>query len=253
MDVRIYLTGSVALEVDGAVVLGEQKFRGRQGRLLFAYLVCERTRPVPKGELAELLWPGEVPAAWEISLSALLSRIRKNLEPAVLGGHGVSLSSGFGQHRLVLPADVWVDLEAAASGIDRAESHLRAGQYGRILGPATVSATISRRPFLSDVEGDWLDTQRRKLDRQLVRALECLTKMRLASGEPALAVESATEAVNLDPFRESSYQDLMQAHVASGNNAEALRVYEGLRNLLAEELGTSPSAETQRLYQELAG
>ena len=74
-----------------------------------------------------------------------------------------------------------------------------------------------------------------------------LTKIK----EPGLAVETAIEAVELDPFRESSYQLLMQAYAANGNRAEGVRVYHRLRGLLAEELGTSPSAETEALYVKL--
>ena len=48
MSVRVYLTGRVALEVDGQVVVNERGLRGRQGRVAFAYLVCNRTRPVPQ-------------------------------------------------------------------------------------------------------------------------------------------------------------------------------------------------------------
>ena len=43
----------------------------------------------------------------------------------------------------------------------------------------------------------------------------------------------------------------MEAHVASGNRAEALRVYERCRRLRAEELGAYPSPETESVYRGL--
>lgn len=43
----------------------------------------------------------------------------------------------------------------------------------------------------------------------------------------------------------------MEAHVAAGNRAEALRVYERCRQLLAEELGAYPSPETEAIYRSL--
>jgi len=86
--------------------------------------------------------------------------------------------------------------------------------------------------------------------RQLLRSLECLAKIWLSTQEPGLAVEAATEALALDSFRESSYRLLMRAHVSAGNRAEAVRVYHRLRELLADELGTDPSAETEALYLE---
>ena len=55
MNVRIYLTGRVGLEVDGELVVHERQFRGRQERVAFAYLVSERGRPVTREELAEVL------------------------------------------------------------------------------------------------------------------------------------------------------------------------------------------------------
>ncbi len=55
--IRIYLTGRIAVEVDGEIVLREAQFRGRQERLTFAYMVCARARTIPREELAMLLWP----------------------------------------------------------------------------------------------------------------------------------------------------------------------------------------------------
>lgn len=251
MAVRVYLTGRVALEVDGTVALHERQFRGKQGRLAFVYLVCERARTVSREELAAVLWPQESPPAWDSALSALMSRIRGLLSSEMTRCRGVSLSRGFGQYQVLLPADTWIDLEAGASAIDEAEGRLRAGDPGGILGPATVAAAIAERPFLSGVEGEWVDSKRRKLDRQLLRALECLSHMWLANREPAHAVELATRAVALDPFRESSHQLLMRALVASGNRAEAVRAYQRLRNLLSGELGTDPSPETEAVYMEV--
>jgi len=248
MSLRIYLTGNTTVEADGVVAIRERQLRGKQGRLAFAYLVCQRTRPVSREELASLLWPAEMPPAWQVGLSAVLSKIQTLLASAPLKATGATLSKGFGQYQMVLPVDTWIDLEACSSAIDEAEGSLRAGEPGSILGPATVAATIGGRPFLPGIDGEWVDSQRRRLERQHVRALECLAHMWLAHGEPALAVETASKAVALDPFRESSYQLLMRAHAAGGNRPEAMRVYQRLRNLLATELGAGPSPETEALH-----
>ena len=251
MSVRIYLTGPIAIEVDGRVLVGERQLRGRQGRLVFAYLVCERTRPVSREELATIVWPEETPPSWESALSALTSRLGGLLSARALKSKEVRFARGLGHYQIHLPVDVWVDLEAGVSAIDRAESALRSGAPDRVLGPATVAATIARRPFLSGIDGFWEDSQRRRLERQLVRALDCLAEMRIASGEPDLAVESAIEAVRLDPFRERSRRLLMQGYESTGNRARAVDAYHALRERLAEELGTEPAPETEALYLKL--
>lgn len=43
----------------------------------------------------------------------------------------------------------------------------------------------------------------------------------------------------------------MRALAERGNAAEALRVYDGLRIVLREELGAAPGAEAQRLHRQL--
>ena len=199
------------------------------------------------------MWPEELAPSWEVSLSALMSRLHGTLSSGALRSYGISLSRGFGKYQLLLPVDVWIDLEAGVSAIDAAEGAVRNGDSRRILGPATVAATIARRTFLAGVGGEWVDAQRRKLERQLVRALDCLSQMWLSTGEPALAVENALEAVTLDPFRESSHQLLMRSYVAIGNPSEAVMVYHRLRELLAEELGTAPSDDTEALYLGILG
>jgi DNA-binding SARP family transcriptional activator len=72
-----------------------------------------------------------------------------------------------------------------------------------------------------------------------------------ANAEPSLAVQYADEMIELDPFRETAYQQLMRIYAQTGNRAEALRAFGRCRELLREELGASPSPETQALFMEI--
>ena len=251
MGIRIYVTGRVAVEVDGQVVIDERLFRGKQGRLLFAYLVSERSRPVAKEELASVLWPDQQSDTWEAALSALTSRLAALLSSEGLETLGMSFSRQFGQYQLRLPSDAWVDIEAGTSAIDRAEAAVRAGEARNALGPAAVAASIARRPFLPGVNGFWRESLQSKLDRQLVRALDCLGEMQLGIGEPQTALESALESVRLDPYRERAHRCLMRAYAATGNRAKAVAAYHEFRELLANDVGTDPETETEALYLEI--
>jgi len=249
MSLRIYLTGRICIE-SGQMLLDERRFASRQCRLAFAYLVCERARPVAREDLADVVWPGPVPPAWETAVSALVSKIRRLFGNLSLTD-SCSISSVSGCYQLHLPDDAWIDLEAGAVAIHEAESALRCGDLHQAWGPTNVAATIARRPFLPREEGSWVEQQRAKLHALLVRALDCLSDIWLANRESALAVQAATEVVSLEPFRETGWQRLMRVHAAVGNRAEALRAYDQCRKLLAEELGTDPSPQTETLYLQL--
>jgi DNA-binding SARP family transcriptional activator len=251
MSLRIYLTGRVGIAVGSELVVRERQFRDRQGRRLFAYLVSSRGRPVPRDEVARVLWPAEMPVAWDSAMNAHVSRLRSLLDAPILKSQGVSLSREFGQYQLILPADTWVDLETTARAIDDAEGALRAGRPDAAFGPAGIVYAIGNRPFLAGDDGAWVEAQRAALGRQFLRALDCLARIWLGSGEPVHAVEMARQAVSLDPYRESSYQLLMRAHLACGNRPQAIRTYHRLRRLLLDELGTDPTSETEQLYLEL--
>jgi DNA-binding SARP family transcriptional activator len=253
VTLRIYLTGRAGVEADSELVVRERQFRGRQERVAFAYLVRERGRPVTREELAAVLWSDEPPSAWQAGLSAIVSRLRSLVARSELAQLAVSISRGFGQYRLFLPSDTWVDVEAAVHAIDEAEQRLRGDDPRSAFAPAVVASSIAQRPFLSGDDGGWVAQERQKLERVRLRALECLARVWLATDDPSLAVEAAAEALTLEPLRESSHRLLMQAHVAGGNPAEAVRAYHHLRGALVAELGTDPSRETEALYLQLIG
>ena len=97
----------------------------------------------------------------------------------------------------------------------------------------------SRRP------GAWLEPRRRDLEDMRLQALEVDRPRRSGARRTQLAsVERAARAlIDSEPYRESGYVLLMEALAAQGNVAEGLRVFERLRTLLRDELGTAPSPE----------
>jgi peptide/nickel transport system substrate-binding protein len=234
----------------GGATIGAERFPGRQGRLLFAYLVAEQGRAIPRDDLAELLWAQSPPATWDKALTVLVSKLRVLL--GVVGIDGAStLTNVSGCYQLDLPEGTSVDIVEAEQAAKAAAAALVDGELDRTVASAADALAVARRPFLPGSEGMWLDTKRRELGDLADEALAWSVDAHLAAGRPAEAVRLAQEAVALQPFRESGHRRLMQAHAAAGNRAEGLRAYDRCRRLLADELGAYPSPETDAIFQEL--
>ena len=248
---RIYLTGEVAVEREEQL-LREADLAGRQGRLAFVYLVAERERAVTQSELAELLWPQSLPPSWPVALSAVISKLRQKLSTIGLDRDRI-IANAFRCYQLRPPAEAWIDVEAAADAVHQAEGALLASQPDAAYGPSLIATTIARRAFLTGEDSPWVEARRERLRDLLIRALDCRVEALLWNGEPALAQDQARAAVALEPFRESGYRRLMQVLVRRGDRAEAVRVYQDCRRRLADELGVSPSDETESLLRSLAG
>ena len=180
-------------------------------------------------------------------LSVLLSKLRRVVGPELLTGRA--------QIELVLPADAFVDVEAALEGLHRAESHVANGEWAEAWGPSGVAYHVASRPLLQGHDRPWLDDWRRRLDDVRLRGLECFAAARLGLGGPTLpqAADCARQLIELAPFRETGYLILMEALERSGNVAEALRVYDRLRIMLRDELGIAPSPAVQSVYRRLLG
>jgi DNA-binding SARP family transcriptional activator len=231
--VKVQLCGRLVVVVDGERI--EERLPGRQGRLLFAYLALNRRRAVARDELVEAVWAD----GRDGGLAPLLSKLRK-----VLPITGTNLA---------LPQHTWVDVEAAADAVHRAESSVSQGDFHRAWGPSQVALFIAARPLLPGETEPWLEDERRRLGELHLRALEAYGAASLGIGgtERSAAVRAGRELTRLEPYRESGWRLLMEGLAAEGNVAEALAAYERLRGLLRDELGISPSAPTQALHREL--
>lgn len=238
-ETRIQLCGRLVARLEGRRV--ERELPGRQGRLAFAFLAVNRHRPVTRDELAGALWAE--PGASD-RLSPLLSKLRT-----------VVPVDGRGELRLALPGDAWIDVEAAAEGLHRAESAVAQGDFAGAWSPGRVAQHVASREFLPGEDAAWVLEQRRRLEEILVRALELVGRacIEIGAGELDTAERAGRSLIARAPYRESGHRLLMEVLAARGNTAEALLVYDGLRTRLREELGAAPSGPTQELHRRLLG
>ena len=244
MGARVHLCGRLQVEWDGERL--EDALRGRQGRLLFAFLTLHRERPVRRDELVEALWSeAGPPPGGDALLRPPLSRLRTALGPGRLEGRA-ELAVRF-------PGDTWIDREAVRDGLRAGRAAYAAGDARGSWEAAREALAIAERGLLPGLEARWLEPFRAELEEQRVELLEtvALAGARLGDGELPEAEQAARRAVEAAPFRESARAALLEVLRRRGNVAEALVAYEEFRTFLRDELGTAPGRELLALHEDL--
>ena len=231
------------------VVAGERRDASihQQGRLALAFLAIHRARPVSRDELELAIWGEGSTREHGAALSTILSRLRRALGPEVIQSHS--------RMCLQLAEHVDVDYHHAFSLLAEAQDALRRANPEEAAVAADRSLQITYGGLLHGETASWLEDLRRELTELGLRARECTAEAALLRGGPELgtAADRAREIIRAEPLRESAHAVLMRALEAQGNVAQALTVYEELRERLSEELGVTPGVQLRALHSRLLG
>jgi DNA-binding SARP family transcriptional activator len=225
---RFELTGP-----DGAINLASGKLAG-----LLAYLACTAPRPQSREKLSALLWGSHFDAQAKQNLRQALARLRRVLGQDTLQGDGEV---------------VWLNAAAIESDVSRFEALIREGSRDAL----SAAADLYRGPLVDDVavreEGwsEWLAPERERLLDLALGALVRLGEQELAAGRAEHALKAGRRAIALNNMREDAHRLVVQALVAAGRKAEALKHYQDLASLLKRELNAEPDAATRSLVAEL--
>jgi DNA-binding SARP family transcriptional activator len=244
-SIRIQLCGQLAIDRDGVRV--EARLPGKQGVRLLGYLAANIDRWVTRDELIDAVWGESVPPDASAALASLLSKVRR-----VVGAERIE---GRTSLRFLGGDDVFVDVHWAFEALHRAESALSSEDWHGGYLPSHAAYLIGFRPFLMGHEAPWIDAWRRRVAEVGIRGLEVHTRclLELPSESRTETERTARRLIQAAPFRESGHRLLMELLERTGNRAEALRVFEDLRLLLAEELGAVPDPQTTAMHQRLLG
>lgn len=228
---RIHVLSGVAVEG-----LTEPDLGSRKARIALRVLGIAQGRPVSVERLAEVLWLDEQPRDPPAQVAVIMSRLRR-----VLGEPRIShRDAGYTLH-----AD-WIDLTAAAELVSEAERRLGEREAAAALAASTTARMLLARPALDDET--WPAEDRRLVERLGMRARHLVARSALAAGDLGTGVEAAEQALDADAYDEEALRLVMAAMMAQGRSSSALALYERMRQRLADEFGTSPSAATDAAH-----
>jgi DNA-binding SARP family transcriptional activator len=244
----LYLLGPPRLELGGEPI----HIPRRKVIALLAYLTVTG-RIHSRDSLATFLWPEFDYSSGRAELRRILSAVNRTLggEWLTVGRETASLNQD---------ATLWLDVSHFRDLVAACDTH----------GHPPMDACPSCLPLLEEATGlyrddfmagftlrdsapfdEWQLFHTEGLRRELASALERLVRGYAAQGDYETAIPSARRWLALDPLHEPAHRCLMALYARTGHQSAALRQYQLCEQMLAGELGLSPSEETTELYERI--
>ncbi len=208
---------------------------------MLGFLAVTPGVPYSRDKLATLFWSESGDRQARDSLKQALLRLRRSFQslsinPLVTNRQSVSLDH----------AGVEVDVVTFESLLGEATPEAREQALTLYRGDLLDGLHVRDVAF-----DDWLLVERQRLRQLAVEASTDLMVQYQANGQHGRAAGAARRLLTFDPLHEAACRTLMQAHVERGERAQALRVFENLKERLRQELAVAPEPITVGLYQSI--
>ncbi|ACV81526.1 transcriptional regulator, winged helix family [Nakamurella multipartita DSM 44233] len=237
-EVYVGILGPLQVQAgDGPVPIA-----GTRLRALLTRLAVAAPEPVSVAELVQALWPGEPPGDPTNALQSLVSRVRRAL------GDAARIEQVPGGYRLTVEG---AEVDAAVFGelVATGRRELQRDRPAQAQDLLTRALSLWRGEPLADAaDGPYATATRARLQELRLDAQVDLIEAQLRLGRSADVIADLEQLVATHPLRERLAAQLMRALAATGRQADALAVYERLRDRLAGELGVDPGADTQSVH-----
>ncbi|MFC4562784.1 BTAD domain-containing putative transcriptional regulator [Nocardiopsis mangrovi] len=221
-------------------------------RQVLALLALRARQVVSLDALIEELWNESPPRSAVTTAQTYVYQLRKGFD---------ALAGGGPDDPLLFTRPPGYTLELGGSTLDASEFDrlLDTGQSLLEDGDAHRAADILREalalwsgPVLANVScGPLLRGYAAHLEERRITALELRISADIRIGRHRELIPELKSLVSAHPLNEWLHAQLIIALNTTGRRGEALRAYQELRSLLNRELGLDPSAELQRIHQDV--
>jgi predicted ATPase/DNA-binding SARP family transcriptional activator len=234
MQVRLF--GELEAELAGVPV----PVRGAKQRALLALLALQPGRPVSADRLIDVLWGDGQAAHPANALQAQIGQLRRSFGPAAI----ITTEAGYALDAGPDDVDVVRFEQLVAQGRRLAETDQAANASA-----ALADALGLRRgaPLADFAYAGYFDAERARLDELTLVAIESRAEADLALGRHGELAAELAALCHEHPLRERLRELLILALYRSGRQAEALRAYAEIRELLAREMGIDPGPALREL------
>ncbi|MGW1528440.1 AfsR/SARP family transcriptional regulator [Streptomyces sp. NPDC002159] len=216
-------------------------------RSLTALLCVKAGKVVSHDFLFDALWSGNPPRTARTALQVYVSKLRKHLDAH--GGYADRLVTRPHGYVLELEA-VELDLYQFEQQAGRARAAQAAERTEEALSHWQAAHALWRGAALADLMGlPLFDNLARQLNERRIAALEERIKLELDLGRHTDIISELHGLATEYPLWEDVHSHLMLSLYRSGRVAEALQIYQKIRDALVQELGMDPGARIQRLHR----
>jgi LuxR family maltose regulon positive regulatory protein len=238
LALRIYAFGNPQVEVDGR----SARWIVSKSRDLF-FCLLQYPTGLTKEQIGNRLWPEHEPESLNSAFRSTLYRLRR-----ILFKGSVVFEDGL--YFFNRASEYWLDVEVFEQLLDRAEQSATPEESITLLEQAS---SLYRSDYLEGVDYDWADLERKRLQGRYMAGLETLAELYADQRRLRHAIEVYERLLRLAPHQEIAHRELMRCHFRRGDRAAAIRQYHACVEALREDLGLSPSPETETLYLEIIG
>src|SRR5262245_18507705 len=231
----LQLFGSVSLRLNGQNV----PLRSLKARAILGYIALGESFGATRERLVGVLWSAVSSDRARAGMRQVARELQGRMEAA--RWFGLNLSSN---EIVIDPNTLRVDVLEVLKAVEAGEVHPLLLERQRI--------TEDLLTGLEEVDPAfrvWLIAKRNTLRDRLVLALQTAMAAEPAGSRPESKLAMAL--LNLDPTHEDACRRLMLSRASVGDVAGALRIYKGLKDILAENYSLEPSPSMKSLVAEI--
>ncbi|MEV4379885.1 BTAD domain-containing putative transcriptional regulator [Streptosporangium sp. NPDC049644] len=212
-------------------------------------LAINAGQPVTRDRLIDGVWGERPPKTAEQSVYTYVSRLRRALDPdrdprrpsrplvSVPGGYSLRL------------APEQVDALVFERCLDLARKSHAKDSYETALHSLNRASELWRGTCLGGIPGPFAEFERHRLNELRLTSLELHADLLLLLRRPQEAAALLVPLTREHPLRERLRELHMVALYRCGRQVEALKVYQEIRHLLAEEFGIQPHESLRRCHE----
>lgn len=219
-------------------------------RAVLAMLLINRNRAVGTESLVNAAWDESPAAGVRASIHSYVSNLRRILSSADVDPRTVLASAPPGYRLSVADGDCDLDrfISKKAAGIRAAA----AGQFDQASGHLSSALAEWRGPVLDDLRDfAFVETFATALMEERMLAHTARAEAEIACGRAYTVIGELEELAAEHPYHEPLWAQLITAYYVAERQSDALKAYQRLKTVLADDLGIDPGPTVEGLHMRI--
>lgn len=251
-DLTINVLGQVKIFRDIEKPFAADAWTTRRARDILCFIATSRHQRVAKDVLIDTFWPDDDPAVVEKNFHPTISHIRKALNSRQAFKQNFLIFRD-GSYQLDPALSYRIDTEDFERAIAEAEIAKREKDNNKLRAALEKANDLYQGDFMEGNYDNWVEDLRHYYQEQYWRVLGALAKLSFAEKRWTAAITFGERILGADPFREDIHRLILKTLAAQGKPAAVQKHFDRMAELMKNELGIAPAAETKNVLKTLLG